>query len=118
MPGGLRLGFSASPMSATLNCCWRHRVVRREWGFVLGLVAITLVVIGLVIYFGLKLNKAILRNSQKSDSTLSTNLFGTKLLELGLRFMHAWSDSGLFALSRESYGREVRRGHSSARQMD
>jgi len=34
-----------------------------EWQFLLGLGAITIVVIGLVIYFGMKLNKAVLNEA-------------------------------------------------------
>jgi hypothetical protein len=43
-----------------------------DWAFALGLGAITLFLIGLVIYFGVKLNKAILKHAP--EATLSVNI--------------------------------------------
>ena len=50
-----------------------------EWGFVLGLVAVTLAVIGLVIYFGLKLSRAMQKHSPNSEFVQSITLSGTAL---------------------------------------
>ena len=50
-----------------------------EWGFVLGLGAITLVVIGLIIYFGLKLDKAVQRHAPEISLPLSITPTGNAL---------------------------------------
>jgi len=51
-----------------------------EWGFVLGLGAITLFVIGLVIFFGRKLNKAVTRHAPESSLfSLHITVAGTSL---------------------------------------
>lgn len=50
-----------------------------EWGFVLGLGAITLVVIGLVIYFGRKLSKAIQNRTPESDLAVNVTPTGNAL---------------------------------------
>lgn len=46
-----------------------------EWGFTLGLIAITLSVISIVIYFGWKLSKAVQKNA--SDSVLALHITPT-----------------------------------------
>ena len=51
-----------------------------EWGFLLGLGAITLVVIGLVIYFGLMLNKAVATRAPEINLPLNITLSGNALL--------------------------------------
>lgn len=51
-----------------------------EFGFVLGLVVITLIVIGLVIYFGMKLNRAVQKEAPESKFTLHLSLTGTALM--------------------------------------
>lgn len=50
-----------------------------EWGFLLGLVAITLAVIGLFIYFGRKLSRAIEKQGSGRDLALSITPTGTVL---------------------------------------
>ena len=50
-----------------------------EIGFVFGLVAITLLVIGLVIHFGAKLNRAVLKQAPESMLALRLSLTGTAL---------------------------------------
>jgi len=50
-----------------------------EWQFLLGLGAITLVVIGLVIYFGLKLNRAVLKHAPEIALPINLTLTGTTL---------------------------------------
>ena len=50
-----------------------------ELKFFLGLSAVTLVVIGLVIYFGLKLNKAVVRHAADTDFPWHITLAGTAL---------------------------------------
>jgi len=50
-----------------------------EWGFVLGLGGITVFVIGLVIFFGLKLNKAVLEHAPETALPLNVTLAGTVL---------------------------------------
>ena len=50
-----------------------------EWGFVLGLGAITLFVIRLVIFFGRKLNKAVTRHAPESSLSLHITVAGTAL---------------------------------------
>lgn len=50
-----------------------------EWGFILGLVAITLSVIGLVIYFGRKLSRAVEKQDSDSYLKLSITTTGTVL---------------------------------------
>lgn len=50
-----------------------------EWGFILGLVAITLPVIGLVICFGRKLSRAIEKQASDNDLALSITPAGTVL---------------------------------------
>jgi len=50
-----------------------------EWGFVLGLGGITLLVIGVVIYFGLKLNKAVLKHAPEIAVPLYITPVGTVL---------------------------------------
>ncbi len=51
-----------------------------ELGFVLGLGAITLVVIGLVIFFGSKLNKVVLKRSPEHALSINFTLSGTALM--------------------------------------
>jgi len=51
-----------------------------EWQFFLGLGAITIVVIGLVIYFGMKLNKAVLKEAQEIGLPKNLTLAGTTLM--------------------------------------
>lgn len=50
-----------------------------EWGFILGLVAITLAVIGLFIYFGAKLSRAVQKHAPQSNYAQSITLTGTAL---------------------------------------
>jgi len=50
-----------------------------EWGFVLGLSGVTLLAIGLVIYFGLKLNKAVLKRAPEMAMPLYITPVGTGL---------------------------------------
>lgn len=51
-----------------------------EWQFLLGLSAITLIVTGLVIYFGMKLNKAVLKKAPEIAMPLNLTLTGTILM--------------------------------------
>jgi hypothetical protein len=51
-----------------------------EWQFLLGLGAITLVVIGLVIYLGLKLNRAVMKRAPETAFALSLTFTGTALM--------------------------------------
>jgi len=51
-----------------------------EWQFLLGLSAITIVVIGLVIYFGMKLNKAVLKEAPEIALPINLTLTGTTLM--------------------------------------
>jgi len=50
-----------------------------EMKFLLGLGAVSLVVVGLVIYFGLKLNKTVETNSPRINIPLKVTLTGTAL---------------------------------------
>ncbi|MGI9204737.1 MAG: hypothetical protein ACR2Q3_12050 [Woeseiaceae bacterium] len=50
-----------------------------EWTFVLGLSGITLLVIGVVIYFGMKLNKAVLKPAPEMTMPLYITPVGTVL---------------------------------------
>ena len=50
-----------------------------EWLFVLGLGAVTLIVIGLVIFLGLKLNKAVMKRTPEIATPLNITLAGTVL---------------------------------------
>lgn len=51
-----------------------------EWQFLLGLGAITIVVIGLVIYVGMKLNKAVLNEAPAIALPIKLTLTGTTLM--------------------------------------
>ena len=57
-----------------------------EWQFLAGLGAITLVVIALVIYFGLKLNKAVLEHAPGIALPVNITLSGTVLFALIVGF--------------------------------
>lgn len=57
-----------------------------ELGFVLGLGAITLFVIGLVIFFGLKLNKAVLKQAPELAMPINLTLTGTVLMACVVAF--------------------------------
>ncbi|RLA41742.1 MAG: hypothetical protein DRR42_24315 [Gammaproteobacteria bacterium] len=50
-----------------------------DWGFILGLGAIALVLIGLVIYLGLKLSKAVQKHAPESDFAVSITPTGNAL---------------------------------------
>ena len=50
-----------------------------EWLFVLGLGAVTLIVIGLVIFLGLKLNKAVMKRAPEIATPLNITFAGTAL---------------------------------------
>ena len=50
-----------------------------ELNFFLGLSAVTIVVIGLVVYFGLKLNKAVNKHSAETSFSMNITLAGTAL---------------------------------------
>ncbi len=50
-----------------------------EWGFILGLVAITVPVIGLVIYLGRKLSRGVEKQASDSDRALNITPTGTIL---------------------------------------
>ena len=50
-----------------------------EWGFLIGLGAVTLAVIGLVIYFGLKLNKAVETHAPEINLPLNITPSGNAL---------------------------------------
>ena len=51
-----------------------------EWQFLLGLGAITIVVIGLVVYVGMKLNKAVLKETLEIVLPINLTLTGTALM--------------------------------------
>jgi len=57
-----------------------------DWGFVLGLVGITLVVVGLVIFFGLKLNKAVESHASEINLPLNITLTGSVLFACMVAF--------------------------------
>jgi hypothetical protein len=57
-----------------------------DWGFVLGLGAITLLVIGLVIHFGQKLSRAVEKHASESDFTLSVTPAGNALFACMVAF--------------------------------
>jgi predicted transporter len=58
-----------------------------EWGFVLGLATITLLVIGLVIYFGRKFSKAIQDHSPESCLAVSITPTGNALAACMVGFL-------------------------------
>ncbi len=57
-----------------------------DWGFVLGLGGITLVVSGLVIFFGLKLNKAVERHASEINLPLNITPTGNVLFACMVAF--------------------------------
>ncbi len=57
-----------------------------DWGFILGLGAITLVVIGLVIYFGQMLSRAVEKHAPESDFSLSVTPTGNALFACMVAF--------------------------------
>ena len=57
-----------------------------DWGFEVGLIAITLIVIGLLIFFGLKLNKAVMKRAPEIALPLNITLAGTLLLACVVAF--------------------------------
>ncbi|MBT8066569.1 MAG: hypothetical protein KJO09_04970 [Gammaproteobacteria bacterium] len=84
-----------------------------EWQFLVGLGAITSVVIGLVIYFGLKLNKAVLQqtpdmalpiNITFSGSTLFAFVVGFWVLCVAVAKLHPASSFGSFVRTADGVG--------------
>ncbi len=60
--------------------------MQMEWGFILGLGAITLVVIGLVIYFGQMLSRAVEKHAPESDFSLNVTPTGNALFACMVAF--------------------------------
>jgi hypothetical protein len=73
-------GRSQFPQDRIILSDLKPREIRMEWGFVTGLSAITLFVIGLVIYFGLRLNKSVLKHAPEIAFPINITFTGTVLL--------------------------------------
>ena len=84
-----------------------------EWQFLAGLGAITSVFIGLVIYFGLKLNQAVLKqapdvalpiNITLSGTTLFAFVVGFWVLCVAVAYLHPASSFGSFVRTADGVG--------------
>ncbi len=57
-----------------------------EWESILGLVAVTLTVVGVFIFFGLKLSRAVQKNAPESDYAQSVTMTGNVLFAFVVGF--------------------------------